>query len=258
MRISALILTKDVEDMIDGCLSQLDFVDEIIVLDQYSTDNTVNIVKKYTNNIMSTKNTEFDKNRNILAEKAKYDWLLYVDSDERYSKELISEIKNSTKDNIISEYYIPRKNMVLGKWMKHGGFWPDYVPKLFYKNNLKHWKGSVHESPVTTGRSANLKTSIKHLTARSLNQMMEKTITWAEVEAKLAYKANHPKVNLFKVIKTFVVEFFKVYLYKMGFLDGVVGLIQSLFQGYHRAISLVYLWELQNNSKENFLKSINV
>src|SRR3989344_3470764 len=112
-------------------LKQLDFVDEIIVLDQFSSDETADIAQKYTNKVLKTNNIDFDKNRMLLASEAKGEWLLYVDSDERISTDLRKEILEAVEKNKISAYFIPRKNYILGKWLKHGGFWPDYVPKLF-------------------------------------------------------------------------------------------------------------------------------
>lgn len=256
MKISALVLTHNEEEMIEDCLKQLDFTDEIIILDQYSSDNTVKKTQKYTDKILKTQEVDFDKNRNLLMQEAKGEWLLYVDSDERISNELKAEIKEAVKKENFSAFFIPRKNYVLGRWLKHGGFWPDFVPKLFKKEMLINWQGAVHESPNFKGEAGKLKNPVKHLTARTLNKMLEKTIKWAQVEASLAYKAKHPRVNIAKVTKAFLSEFFSRYLIKLGFLDGVVGLIQAIFQGYHRSIMLVYLWELQNNSQEKF-KTLN-
>lgn len=250
MKISALILTHNEEEMIEDCLKQLEFTDEIVVLDQYSSDNTVKKAQKFTNNILKTQKADFDKNRNLLMQEANGEWLLYVDSDERISNELKAEIKKAVKKENFSAFFIPRKNYVLGRWLKHGGFWPDYVPKLFKKSKLVGWEGAVHESPKFTGKSSKLKNTIEHLTARDMSRMLEKTIKWAKVEAELAYKAQHPRVNIMRVAKAFATEFFSRYLIKFGLLDGTVGLIQALFQSYHKSIMLVYLWELQKTHKK--------
>src|SRR3989344_639444 len=223
-----------------------------------SSDETANIAQKYTNKVLKTKNIDFDKNRILLASEAKGKWLLYVDSDERISSDLRKEILEAVEKNKISAYFIPRKNYILGKWLKHGGFWPDYVPKLFQKSKLRGWTGKVHESPVFSGESSKLVNPLEHLSARSLNQMLEKTIKWAKIEAELARKSNHPKVNIARVIKSFINEFISRYVLKLGLLDGVQGLIQALFQAYHRSIMLVYLWEKQSNTEEEFKTIKNV
>lgn len=257
LNISALILAKNEEYLIEGCLRQLDFVSEIILLDQNSTDQTVKIAQKYTNKILTTSDTNFSTNRNALAKAAKEEWLLYLDPDERINDQNIAEIKNTLENENYDCVYFPRKNIVLGKWIRHGGWWPDYVPRLFKKENLIGWYGEVHESPKFRGSACQLEFPITHLTARSIEQMFEKTIKWANIEAGLFSAANYPKVNKYRIIKAMVKEFLSRYLYKKGILDGKVGLIEAVYQSLHQAIIFVYLWEIQNNVEEKFKKEIN-
>lgn len=259
MDISALVLVRNEEEMIKDCLSQLDFADEIIILDQGSTDKTREIAAKFTKNIFPTTSDSFAKNRETLASHAKGRWLLYVDADERLSEENIQEIKKviSTSSHTAecSAFYFPRKNIILGKWLRHGGWFPDYVPKLFKKSSLKGWTGQVHESPKVDGVFGYFDTPITHLTARSLSSMLGKTIKWAKIEADLAYRANHPKVTISRIIGACAKEFFGRYFIKLGLLDGFVGFVEAIYQALHQAITLVYLWELQNNTHEEFIKA---
>lgn len=254
MKLSALILTKNEEEMIADCLKQLDFADEIIVLDTGSTDKTLTIAKNYTDNILESNLADFDKNRNLLKEAAKGEWLLYIDADERLTPELISEISTEIRENRSSAYYIPRKNYILGKWLKHGGWWPDYVPRLFRAKDLIAWEGRVHETPKLAGNFSHLKHPLEHRTARSISAILAKSATWAKVEADLFYKNGYPKVNSWKLAKASVREFISRYFVKMGFLDGTVGLIESIYQALHQAMVFTYLWELQNDTKGKFEK----
>ena len=267
MKISALILTNNEEEMIDDCLAQLDFVDEIIILDQNSQDKTLEISKQYTTHVLKTQEEAFDKNRNTLSKMAKGDWLLYIDADERLTQSLISEIRAAVKQDRYSAYlgphparrgrtaecsafYFPRKNIIFGKWLRHGGWWPDYVPRLIRRSQLIGWEGKIHESPKFHGQFANFKSPLIHLTGRNLSQMLKKSIKWAKIEAELYDNANFPKVSILKVTKALFSEFFRRYLIKRGFLDSQVGLIESIYQAFHQAIVLVYLWELQNNAQK--------
>ncbi|MDP2633096.1 MAG: glycosyltransferase family 2 protein [Candidatus Curtissbacteria bacterium] len=228
------------------CLKQLVFADEIIVLDQNSTDDTIEIAKKYSDKVYA-ESLPFDKARNALASYAKGDWLLYVDADERLSPELIEEIRSTTSDQrSTAAYYIPRKNMILGKFLRHGGWWPDYVPRLFKKEKLTGWQGRIHESPKVDGKFGYIKSPITHLTARSMKLMLEKSAKWAKIEAELNFENNAGPVTPLKVIKALTSEFITRYVIKLGFLDGFVGLVESMYQAYHRAMILTYLWELQN------------
>ncbi|MDO8487441.1 MAG: glycosyltransferase family 2 protein [Candidatus Curtissbacteria bacterium] len=255
MNISALVLARNEEEMIKDCLSQLNFVDEIIILDQGSTDKTRQIAKKYTKKIFTTSYESFAKNREILAAHAKSDWLLYIDVDERFDNEVIEEIKEAIRQQKYQAFYFPRKNIILGKWLRHGGWFPDYVPKLFERGSLKGWTGQVHESPKVDGAFGYFKTPITHLTARNLSSMLGKTIKWAKVEADLAYSANHPRVTITRVIWAAAKEFSGRYFVKLGLLDGFIGFIEAVYQALHRAITLVYLWETQNNIQELFEKT---
>jgi glycosyltransferase involved in cell wall biosynthesis len=231
------------------CLKQLDFVDEIIILDQNSQDKTCELAQKYTKKIFKTESQAFDENRNTLAKMAKSDWLFYLDVDERIEKEAKIEIKKAIAEAKYQAYYFPRKNIIFGKWLKHTGFWPDYVPRLFKHNKLISWQGRVHESPKIDGKFGYLKTPILHLTARNLSAMFSKTIRWAKVEAQLSYEVKHPKVTRLMITKAIISEFLGRFFIKKGFMDGVIGLIESIYQAFHRVIVLTYLWELQNDVK---------
>ncbi|MBI3282585.1 glycosyltransferase family 2 protein [Candidatus Curtissbacteria bacterium] len=257
-KISALVLAKNEGDLIGEALAQLKFADEIIVLDQDSEDKTAQTAKKYTNNIITSKNEDFDKNRNTLAQEAEGEWLLYIDADERLSGENIEEIKKVIISKAYCAYYLPRQNYILGKFQKHGGWWPDYVPRLFKKNEFLGWSGKVHESPRVRGTFGYLKNPLIHKTARNLSVMLEKSTKWARVEAELYAKTTKSKVTMARVIRFSLAEFFKRYILKFGFLDGKIGLISALYQGLHNAMILTYLWEIQNGSEKKFQQAQRV
>jgi glycosyltransferase involved in cell wall biosynthesis len=245
---------KNEEDIISDCLTGLKFANEIIVLDQGSTDKSVAIAKKFTNKVYETSIEDFATNRTKLKELATNDWILYVDADERIGPGLISEINKVIKEDKFSYFYIPRKNFVLGKRIKHGGWWPDFAPRLFKKNDLIKWEGKIHESPLVKGQSANFKNALEHFTARTVTLMLNKSIRWAKIEAELYHKHNNPKVTILKVIKASSTEFIYRYIIKKAFLDGTIGLIESIFQALHKAMIFIYLWEIQNQVYEKFSK----
>lgn len=252
MNLSALILAKNEQDTIGDCLKQLSFVDEIIVLDQDSQDKTAKIAVKFTDKIIRSNSEDFAKNRNILKDNARGKWLLYVDCDERLPKELILSIKKAISSNTYCAYYIPRKNYILGKFVKNGGWWPDYAPRLFRKKNLINWSGRVHESPKINGKFGYFKEPLVHLSGRNLNQMLQKSIKWAKIEADLFSKSNNPKVTIVLIIKASLWEFFRRYFVKLGFKDGVIGLVEAVYQTLHQAIVFTYLWEIQNKTSDKF------
>lgn len=258
MKLSALILTNNEEEMIESCLSQLDFVDEVIVLDQSSQDKTVQLARKFTDKIARTTSEDFAKNRNLLASHAKGEWLLYVDCDERLTESLKREIQDAIKNLKFSAYYIPRQNFILGKWQKHGGWWPDYVPRLIKRKSLIAWQGKVHESPQIEGEFGYFKNPLVHLTARSMSQILEKSIKWAKIEAQLYHQSTNPRVTIARITKGAIWELVSRYFLKLGFLDGIIGAISAIYQSLHRAMIATYLWELQNNAKQKFAKAKSI
>lgn len=240
--------------MIGECLAQLKFADEIIVLDQGSTDQTSKIARTYTSKVYSSSEARFDKNRNTLVKLAKGKWLFFIDADERIDEHFVSELKNKIKSSNYSAFFVPRKNFILGKRIKHGGWWPDYAPRIFKKGDFIKWVGEVHESPKISGKFGYFETPITHITARNLNLMMAKSIKWAKVEAGLNFNNNAKQVSEISIIKALFFEFIHRYFWKLGFLDGTVGLIEAIYQGFHQAIVLTYLWELQNEGDQKHNK----
>ncbi len=252
MNLSALIIAKDEEQTIEDCLKQLSFVDEVIVLDQDSKDNTLKIAQKYADKIISSNREDFALNRNLLAKTAQGKWLLYIDCDERLSPDLIAKIQSIIAKPEHDAYYIPRKNFVLGKPVLHGGWWPDYTPRLFKKESLLNWQGKVHESPQIKSTFGYLNIPLVHLSARNTNFMLRKTIKWAKVEARLYHDATNPKITIIKLIKASTLEFLRRYILKRGFQDGSIGLIESIYQALHKSIIFTYLWEMQQKTDQKF------
>lgn len=251
-KISALILTRDEQDLIEDCLKQLSFTDEIIVLDRSSQDQTREIARKFSDKIYQTASGDFAKNRNLAASYAKNTWLLYVDADERLTRPLIAEIKMAIKNSQINLFYIPRQNYILGKWQRHGGWWPDYVPRLIKRTALITWYGEVHESPKVKGKYGYLKNPLVHLTARSVSQMLAKSVKWAKIEAKLYHQQENSEVTIARVIKAVASEFISRYFLRLGMLDGTIGLVAAIYQSLHKAAVFTYLWEIQNLQQAKF------
>ena len=250
MKISAIILTKNSAKLIDDCLASISWVDEIILVDSDSTDSTAEKGEKYDNLKVVQKQGNFSEKRNYGAQKASGEWLFYIDTDERVTPLLKDEIQEVIRDPFFEAYAIPRKNILLGHEMKHGGWWPDYVLRLIKKDTLDKWEGALHEQPKIKGEIGKLVNPLVHITHRSLSEMIEKTNDWSGVEAKLLYKSNHPEVVWWRFISVALREFWYRGIKKMGFLDGTVGIIEIIYQMYSRMITYAKLWEMQQEEKK--------
>ncbi len=231
MTVSTIVLIggKYDEILLKRCLDLVKWADEIIKVE---TDEL---------------SGSFSEWRNYGAQKATGDWLFYVDSDEEVSKELREEIEIELEKERFCAYAIPRKNILLGKEMKHGGWKPDYVLRLIKKEALIKWEGDLHEQPKIKGGVGKLKQALVHTSHRTLTEMVEKTNKWSEIEAELLFKSGHPKMNLFRFCSVGFREFWYRGIRKLGFLDGTIGVIEVFYQTYSRLITYAKLWEKQQS-----------
>lgn len=248
MTLSVVLITKNASDKISVCLDSVkDLGGEIIVLDTGSIDNTVAIVKKYQARVFNSKGENFAAWRNEIAKYAQGEWLFYIDHDEEVTQELKQEILHSIKDKNISAYRIPRINYVFGKWLRYGGFWPDYVLRLMKKDTLVRWEGDLHEQPVIRGKIGTLLNALIHHKEDSWSEMVEKTNRYSHFEAKLLCDANHPQMTWWRFFRIMFTEFIDRLIRKGGILDGSVGILYGTYQMYSRFITYAKLWELQTS-----------
>lgn len=244
IKITAIIIAKDEENLIGDCLESVKFCDEIIVVDNNSKDKTVEISKKSGATVYSTKTDKFSSMRNLGFSKAKGEWVLYIDADERISPELALEIKSViNKNRDLSAYRLRRKNFYYGN---HEWPYVEHLERLFKKKDLKEWKGDLHESPVFEGKLGELKNFLVHYSHRNLSQMVRKTIEWSEKEAQLRYDAGHPKMTWWRFPRVMLSAFFDSYFRQEGWKAGTIGIIESMYQAFSMFVTYAKLWELQN------------
>ena len=251
-KISAIVIARNEEGMIENCLKTLGWVDEIIVVDDESEDKTVEIAKRFTDKVFVHKKQDFASQRNFGLKKAKGEWVLYVDADERVTPSLRDEIKYQILNiKNINAYAIPRKNFWLGKEFKYGGGWTDYVIRLFKKEKLVGWEGIIHEQPKFEGELGKLKSPLIHLTHRSISQMLLKTLDWSKKEAELRFEAGHPKVTWWRFPRVTLTQFWKSFVIQQVWREGTEGWIEGIFQVFSIFITYVRLWERQKKKLKN-------
>lgn len=247
--LSAIIIAKNEQDRIAACMDALGFCDEIVVVDNQSTDQTVHIAKKFHAVVVSHKENSFAALRNFGTTIAKGEWLLFIDADEIISDQLAHEIEKVVqhwKAGMAESYVLYRKNYYLhtlwprGEWMK----------RLFIRRALVEWKGNVHETPITIGSESKLSSYIIHDTHRTLEQMVAKTNEWSDIEAKLRFDAHHPAISSWRLFRVCFTGFWDSYIKQGGWKAGVVGWIESMYQGYSLFITYAKLWELQEKRKK--------
>jgi len=251
IKLTAVIIAHNEEKKLAGCLESLEWVDELLLINDVSTDKTVEIAKKSNVKVINASTKErgsFSLLRNLGLRNARGKWILYVDADERVSNTLkneISTIIKKDKPNLFA-YAIPRKNIILGREMSHGGWWPDYVKRLFLKRKFDEWTGELHEEPGFEGKIGHLKGVLLHLKHDNLSEMVMKTNKWSEIEAKLMFEAHHPKMNIIRFFTAMGREFYLRVIRQKAYLDGTEGMIYALYQVFSKFLSYGKLWEMQN------------
>jgi len=264
-RLSVVIIAKNEEEKIGDCIKSCVWADEVLVIDNDSIDKTASIARKLGAKVIKASGDytlKYSKLRNIGLNKAKGKWIFYVDADERVTPKLKNEIlsllsKVKSQKSKVNSYAMPRRNIVLGKELKHGGWWPDYVKRLYLKSKLKGWKGDLHEEPEFKGAMGHLGNSLIHIKEAKLEDMVKKTNGWSELEAKAMFDANHPKMNVVRFSTAMFREFWLRFIKKQAFLDGGEGIIFGLYQVWSRFISYAKLWELQNKHDTNLRMNAN-
>lgn len=253
MNISAIVIAKNEETRILKCLSFLMWADEVIVVDNGSTDTTKELAKKKGAIIVDAGAIhDFAKLRNAGKEKARGQWLLYVDADEIVSDELAKEIQQVVSrqpsarlpaGQVVSGYEIRRKNYYLG----HP--WPgeEFILRLMRRDALKEWYGELHETARIKGEVGRLNAPLVHDTHRTLEEMVAKTNEWSRIEAKLRFDAGHPPVVWWRFMRVMLTAFVDSFIRQGGWRAGAVGWIESIYQGFSLFITYAKLWELQHS-----------
>jgi len=241
MKLSAIIIAKNEDQRIAKCLKSVAFCDERIVVDNGSKDKTIEIAKRLGAKIFEAKGQDFASVREVGLREAAGKWVLYVDADEEIGDALQMEIKKVIQNTEPSVYFIKRDTYFLNH------HWPykDIVERLFVKRALKGWHGKLHETPVYSGTSGILKHPMIHRTHRTLEEMVEKTNGWSEIEAKLRLEAHHPPVVWWRLFRVMITGFTRSYLDQRGWQAGTVGFIESIYQAFSMFVTYAKLWELQ-------------
>jgi glycosyltransferase involved in cell wall biosynthesis len=236
--------------------------DEIIIVNNKSTDNTVQIAKKYTKNIYEHKNTPelLNKPKNFGFSKSTGGWILSLDADERVTPELADEIRHAinhqplTINHQLNGYWIPRKNLVFGKWLQHGIWWPDYQLRLFRSGKGKFPGIHNHETLEIKGKSEKLQNPLIHYTYYSVTQYVDKfNHIYTDNEAENFLKSGK-KIVWIDAIRWPLSDFLTNFFARRSYQDGLHGLVLSMLQAFYALEVFAKVWERQGfweyNSKD--------
>ena len=246
-KISVVISAFNEEIKIEDCLKSASFADEIIFVDGSSTDNTVKIAKKYTSKIFVRENNPMlNVNKNFGFLKALNEWVLSLDADERVTPELAKEIESSIanhKSSIVG-YWIPRKNIIFGKWIQHSGWYPDHQLRVFRKGRGKFEEKHVHEMVKVDGKLGYLTSPILHYNYENVSQFLRKLETYTQNEADQLFESGYT-FDFRDAMRFPTKEFLSRFFARKGYKDGLAGLVLSIFMAFYHFTIFVRMWELR-------------
>lgn len=245
-KISVVISAYNEERKLPACLTSVSFADEIIIVDNQSTDKTSEIAKKFKAKIFSRPNNlMLNINKNFGFTKATGDWILNLDADERLSDELKQEIEKVTAEDesSLAGFQMPRRNIIFGKWIRHTGWYPDYQLRLFRRGKGKFAEEHVHEKIEVDGKIGTLEGDLVHENYDTIMQFMQKMcIVYAPNEAEQLLK-NGYEFSYSDAIRFPFREFIGRFFARGGYRDGFHGLMLSFLMAFYHFVVFANLWE---------------
>lgn len=248
MSLSVVILTRNEEKNIATCLKGLSFADEIVVVDDYSTDSTVEIARNFGARVFRRKlENDFATQRNFADTKARGDWVLHVDADEVISpplrEELIQIVNQPINQSTINAFFLPRRDIFFGKELRFGEAGRTKLLRL-YKNRSGKWHRAVHEVYKVKGETSALKNVMYHFSHTSIRSFIASINYYTTLHA-IELSREGKKSNWEKIILMPSGSFIINFIWRLGFRDGIQGFMMALMMSLHSFLGWGKLWQLQ-------------
>lgn len=248
-RLSVIVITFNEEQNIEDCLDSIRWADELIVVDSFSQDRTVELARRYTDKVYQREWMGYARAKDYALSKATGDWVLWLDADERVTPGLAAELREavSRDENPFSGYRLPRRAYFLGRWIKYCGWYPGYVCRLFRRDKARFDESLVHESVTVDGQIGYLKGDMIHYTDQDLEHYFQKFNQFTSLAVEQLHK-DGKRFRLIDLIFRPVFAFLKMYVFKLGFLNGIQGFILSVLSSSYVFTKYAKLWEKESTS----------
>lgn len=248
--LSAVLITRNAAAVLEPCLESLAFADEIVVVDSSSTDGTAEIAARHGARVVQKEWLGFGQQKQFAVEQAANDWVLCLDADERVSPELAKSIETALAAPVSPVYRMPRRNRFLGRWLGHGEGYPDWSPRLFNRLNARWSDDLVHEKVLYAVTPGTLSGDLLHDSADDLTRYLERQNRYTTLAARQAFERGS-SANVAHLLLSPVVRFIKFYVLRLGFLDGVPGLLHitiGCMNSYMKYAKLIELHKAENGN----------
>lgn len=243
--LTALVIVKDEADRIDACLRSVAFCDEVLVLDSGSTDDTVRIAGAAGARVVETDWPGYVAQKNRGADEAAHDWILSIDADEQVDDDLRRAIERIRADGFLGArvYAVRRKVRAYGRWIRHGGWYPEWRPRLYHRAHAQ-WEGpEPHERLVGDGPVVRIEQGdLEHRTYRDLRDHATRQARYAALWAADRYERGR-RAGVLSLLFRPAFRFLRMYVLRLGFLDGVPGLIVAAMEAHGVFLKYAGLWE---------------
>jgi glycosyltransferase involved in cell wall biosynthesis len=244
-KLSIVVLTHNDESIIVDCLERLNFTNEIIIVDDNSTDRTVELAKRYTDKVYQRSlSGSFSNQRNFALNYVHNPWVLFIDSDELVSDSLEKDVLRGISDVNFAGYYIKRVDSMWGKKILHGEAGEVNLLRLAKKNSGK-WHGSVHETWKIIGKKGTLPSVLIHVPHPSMREFINEVDTYSTLRAEELKEAGK-SVSFLSIIIYPSVKFLLNFFLKKGFKDGIPGFLYAMTMSFHSFLVRAKLYQMTN------------
>ena len=248
-KVSVYMITYNNEETIERALKSVTWANEIVIVDSFSNDRTVEIGRKFTNKLYQRKWPGHRDQYQYAADLTSHEWNMFIDADEEVSPELSKEIREvlSQKASDVDGFFVYRRTFYLGRWIRYGGWYPDGEIRLYRRDKGK-WEGGLHARVVLNGRVQPLKNLYYHFTYRNISDQIQTIDKYSRIAAE-DMAQEREKFSLFKLLFHPPFRFIKEYFFKLGFRDGLPGLVIVISTMYYVFIKYAKLWELMRTQR---------
>ena len=222
--LSAVLITRNAASVLEPCLDSLGFADEIVVVDSSSSDGTVDVAARKGARVVQKEWLGFGRQKQYAVEQASHDWVMCIDADERVSQPLRLSIEKALAAPESPVYRMPRRNRFLGRWLAHGEGYPDWSPRLFNRLNARWSDDLVHEKVLFAVTPGTLEGDLMHDSYEDLAVYIERQNRYTTLAARQAYEQGR-NATVLHLLFSPLVRFIKFYIMRLGFLDGLPGLL---------------------------------
>lgn len=243
--ISVVVLTKNEESNVRPCLETVQWADELLVLDSFSEDATVEIAQETGARVCQRRFVNYALQRNAGLELASGQWIFFVDADERATPELAQEIRRVVDEEGCAGWWVPRRNYIFGKWIRHAGWYPDYQLRLLRPDRARYdERREVHEVAELDGEAGYLENHLIHYNYDTVQEFRARQDKYTDYEARMLFE-NGQRARIHNFVLQPLRQFRWRYLTLHGYKDGWLGFVLSVLMAYYELVRYRKLWRLQ-------------